>query len=82
MSASAVGAGTPSCKSSQHAVNGSPDPQGHASLATALRYDIRVQTRADDLAKMTVLDESERPIELGTLWRDRTVVLVFIRHFG
>jgi hypothetical protein len=39
-------------------------------------------SRADDLAKLTVLDESGSPIELGTLWRDRTAILVFIRHFG
>ena len=39
-------------------------------------------TRADDLAKLTVLDAGGTPHELGTLWRDRTAVLVFIRHFG
>jgi hypothetical protein len=39
-------------------------------------------SRADDLAKLTVLDESGSAVELGTLWRDRTAVLVFIRHFG
>jgi hypothetical protein len=38
--------------------------------------------RADDLAKMTVLDEHGATIELGSLWRDRTAVLVFVRHFG
>lgn len=31
---------------------------------------------------MTVLDEQGQTIELGTLWRDRPIVLVFIRHFG
>jgi hypothetical protein len=39
-------------------------------------------TRADDLAKMTVLDERGGTVELGSLWRDKTAVLVFIRHFG
>jgi hypothetical protein len=42
-------------------------------------------TRADDLAKMTVLDEQGKSVELGTLWKDRdgkTAVLVFLRHFG
>jgi hypothetical protein len=39
-------------------------------------------TRADDLAKMTVLDEQGKAVELGTLWRDETAVLVFLRHFG
>ena len=38
--------------------------------------------RADDLAKLTVLGADQQPVELGTLWRDRTAVLVFIRHFG
>jgi len=39
-------------------------------------------TRADDLAKMTVLDEHKSKVELGTLWRDKPAVLVFVRHFG
>jgi len=38
--------------------------------------------RADDLAKLTVLDEQRHALELGTLWRDRPAVLVFVRHFG
>jgi hypothetical protein len=41
-----------------------------------------MQTRADDLAKMTVLDEQGGRVELGSLWRDRAAVLVFTRHFG
>jgi hypothetical protein len=39
-------------------------------------------TRADDLATMTVMDEHGGKVELGTLWRDKPAVLVFIRHFG
>ena len=39
-------------------------------------------TRADDLANMTVLDDKGGTVELGTLWRDKTAVLVFVRHFG
>ena len=39
-------------------------------------------TRADDLAKLTVLDEHGQTVELGTLWKDKTAVLVFLRHFG
>ncbi len=39
-------------------------------------------SRADDLAKMTVLDASGTPVVLGTLWRDQPAVLVFVRHFG
>lgn len=66
----------------QQATSGSPDPHGQALLATRLRYDIRMLSRADDLAKMTVLDENKQVIELGTLWNDKVAVLVFVRHFG
>jgi len=31
---------------------------------------------------MTVLDEQSAKVELGTLWRDKTAVLAFVRHFG
>jgi hypothetical protein len=41
-----------------------------------------VTAHADDLAKMTVLDEQGAAVELGSLWRDKTAVLVFTRHFG
>ena len=39
-------------------------------------------TRADDMAKLPVLDEKGTSIDVGTLWRDRTAILVFVRHFG
>ena len=38
--------------------------------------------RADALADMTVLDEKGTKVEVGTLWKDQTAVLVFTRHFG
>jgi len=41
-----------------------------------------VLNRADDLAKLTVLDEQGKPVELGTFWAARPAVLVFLRHFG
>ena len=34
------------------------------------------------LGALTLLDADERPHELAALWRDQTVVLAFIRHFG
>ena len=34
------------------------------------------------LEEISILDEQGRPIRLGELWRDRTAVLVFVRHFG
>ena len=34
------------------------------------------------LEQITVLDPDGREIRLGELWAERTVVLVFVRHFG
>lgn len=34
------------------------------------------------LAPITVTDPDGREVALGSLWHDRPVVLVFIRHFG
>jgi hypothetical protein len=39
-------------------------------------------SRADDLARMTVLDDQGGKVELGTLWRDKPAVLAFVRHVG
>ena len=36
----------------------------------------------DDLSAATVLDLDGGVVALGTLWRDRPAVLVFVRHFG
>ena len=38
--------------------------------------------RADDLAPLKVLAADGTAVEVGSLWRDRTAVLVFLRHFG
>jgi hypothetical protein len=40
---------------------------------------MRVATR---LAGIELSDGEGRPRALGEFWRDRPVVLVFIRHFG
>ena len=34
------------------------------------------------LAHAVVRDLEDRPVEVGTLWQDRPVVLTLIRHFG
>jgi hypothetical protein len=34
------------------------------------------------LHDVTVLDPDGQPVRLGDLWRERTVVLAFVRHFG
>jgi len=37
---------------------------------------------ATRLAGIELSDWKGEPVRLGSLWRDRPVVLVFIRHFG
>ncbi len=37
---------------------------------------------AKQLENIVVLDPDGKSVRLGDLWRDRTVVLAFIRHFG
>ncbi len=37
---------------------------------------------AEALAPIAVTDPDGREVVLGSLWKDRPVVLVFIRHFG
>ena len=34
------------------------------------------------LAQVRVLDPRGEPVRLGALWRERTAVLVFLRHYG
>jgi hypothetical protein len=46
------------------------------------RYADRVLTSAAGLAKLEVVDEAGKPVVLGSLWQERPVVLVFVRHFG
>ena len=31
---------------------------------------------------LTVLDERGSSVALGSLWRERPTVLIFVRHFG
>jgi hypothetical protein len=39
-------------------------------------------TVASRLAKIDVLDVQGNEVNLGGLWKDNPIVLVFIRHFG
>ncbi len=34
------------------------------------------------LQNIEALDPEGKPVRFGDLWRDRTAVLAFIRHFG
>jgi hypothetical protein len=37
---------------------------------------------AHALAPVQAVDLDGNPVRLGTLWEDRSAVLVFLRHFG
>jgi hypothetical protein len=37
---------------------------------------------AKRLVDVSVLDPEGRSVRLGDLWREQTIVLAFIRHFG
>ena len=37
---------------------------------------------AKDLEGLSMLDDKNERIKLSDLWKDKTAVLVFIRHFG
>ena len=36
----------------------------------------------EDFGALTVLNEQREQVTLSSLWRERTAVLVFVRHFG
>jgi hypothetical protein len=35
-----------------------------------------------NLGELAVLNEQNEQVKLSTLWKDKTGVLVFVRHFG
>jgi hypothetical protein len=37
---------------------------------------------AQRLAAISVRNTRDEPVVLGSLWRDRAAVIVFVRHFG
>ena len=38
--------------------------------------------RADELARIVLLDHEGGEVRLGDLWRDRPAALVWLRHYG
>ena len=38
--------------------------------------------RADELADVVLQDSSGEDVRLGSLWKDRPAVVVFLRHYG
>lgn len=41
-----------------------------------------METLSEALTKLTVLDENKTVVEVGSIVREKPVVLVFLRHFG
>lgn len=52
-------------------------------LGTASRHqDANPPSRADVLAGIVLPDHDGTEVRLGDLWRERPVVLVWLRHYG
>ena len=68
-------------------IDGAPFPQNvilltrssKARADPARKGTMRIARR---LAGIELVDDQGRAVRLGSLWADRPVVLVFIRHFG
>jgi len=41
-----------------------------------------MEPRADDLGPLAVLDEHGHEVAMASLWRERTALIAFVRHFG
>jgi hypothetical protein len=53
------------------------------TVATAYgAYAPRMKAITESLAPLPVLDLEGHAVPLGTLWRDRPQVVVWLRHFG
>jgi hypothetical protein len=46
------------------------------------RQDINPPSRADALADISLPGQDGELVRLGELWRERPVVLVWLRHYG
>ena len=46
------------------------------------RQRTKAPDRADALADIVLPDHEGNDVRLGDLWRDRPVVLVWLRHYG
>ena len=44
--------------------------------------DVDEKISIPDVTGLTVLDMGKNAVELASLWRDRRIVLTFLRHFG
>ncbi len=46
------------------------------------RQETQAPTEAGELAEITLRDPDGAEVRLGDLWRERPVVLVWLRHYG
>jgi hypothetical protein len=44
--------------------------------------DLKEKTPAPDVSGLTVLSIEKEIVQLESLWRDRRIILTFLRHFG
>ena len=44
--------------------------------------DLNERSTAPEVAGLTVLSMEKDVVQLDSLWRDRKIVLTFLRHFG
>jgi hypothetical protein len=44
--------------------------------------DLNKQVPTPDVSGLTVLNVENKVVQLETLWRDRKIILTFLRHFG
>ena len=49
-----------------------------------MRFNMNVKTNFSitALGKLSVVNENHEPVEMSSLWAEKTGVLVFVRHFG
>jgi hypothetical protein len=55
---------------------------GLQGVLDPVRMTPATETMDVDLGEAPILDVEGRAVPLSSLWRDRTVVLSFVRHFG
>ena len=50
--------------------------------ASSERQRAAAPARADELGELTLVDLDGNDVRLGDVWRERPVVLVWLRHYG
>jgi hypothetical protein len=50
--------------------------------AVRVRQRTNPPVHARELEDVVLRDDQDRDVRLGDLWRDRPVVLIFLRHYG